>query len=73
MPTPHKFRLTLAHTYAPYLIESYEFEAWPSASCTLAQHNAAKLWYLLQSKLDPADAKEASLSETRSPALPQDQ
>ena len=64
MPQPTKYRLSLvawnndknATNWFPH--ESFEFEAFPTASCTLAQHYAAKAWYALQSRLD--EPKEGS-------------
>lgn len=39
-----------------------EFLAFPTASCTLAQHYASKIWYEMQEDFDKclAEAKEAS-------------
>jgi hypothetical protein len=57
MPIPAKFRLTLTIDYKTEprdfpKSESFEFEAFPTASCTLAQHFAAKAWYALQASLE---------------------
>jgi hypothetical protein len=60
MATGLKYRLTLT---ADQQTESFEFEAWPTASCTLAQHYAAKCWYLLQERL--TEPQEGSPSENR--------
>lgn len=55
MPKPTRFRLTIAsldHEEFPIGCESFYFEAFPTASCTLAQHFAAKAWYALQERLE---------------------
>jgi len=44
---------------SPRLVATQEeFEAFPTASCTLAQHFAAKCWYNLQARL--TEPKEGS-------------
>lgn len=66
MATPTKFRITLVALDSednPFYCESFWFEAFPTASCTLAQHFAAKAWYALQSRL--TEPKEGSPSEAR--------
>lgn len=59
MPSPHSYTLTLIdhtcfnkHADPETFTVQFEFEAFPSASCTLAQHYAAKCWYSLQARLD---------------------
>lgn len=59
MPKPEHFRLTLTCT-SNQDFASFEFDAFPTASCTLAQHFAAKAWYELQSRLEePQSPQEA--------------